>query len=91
MDKQVDQTLGTRPCETCGVDTYEANLTCHNCRSKWEPCAVSGYPVQVRKWLALAGGSGVFGSLSWSWGWAREGWTVHSVFQGLFVTPCSMR
>jgi hypothetical protein len=45
MDQQVEQSLSTRPCEHCGVDTYEANLTCHACQAHWEPCAVSGYPV----------------------------------------------
>ena len=42
MDQQVEQTLGMRSCEFCGVDTYEANLSCHNCKNKWEPCAVTG-------------------------------------------------
>lgn len=46
MDQQVEQSLATRPCEHCGVDTYEANLTCHSCRAHWDACAVSGYPVQ---------------------------------------------
>ena len=46
MDQQVEQTLATRACEHCGVDTYEANLTCHSCRAHWDACAVSGYPVE---------------------------------------------
>ncbi|WIA40104.1 hypothetical protein OEZ86_013511 [Tetradesmus obliquus] len=45
MDQAVEQSLSTRPCEHCGVDTYEAALTCHACGAHWEPCAVSGYPV----------------------------------------------
>lgn len=45
MDTSVDQSLALRNCEQCGTDTYEANLTCHACKHKWEPCAVSGYPV----------------------------------------------
>ena len=42
------QTLSTRSCDQCGTPTYEANLTCHHCKSKLEPCAVSGYPVRKR-------------------------------------------
>ena len=45
MEQQVQQALSTRSCEHCGVDTYEANLTCHSCKHKLEACAVSGYPV----------------------------------------------
>lgn len=45
MDQQVEQVLGTRTCEHCGIDTYEASLTCHSCKHKWEACAVSGYSV----------------------------------------------
>ncbi len=48
MDQSIEQSLSLRPCEQCGTDTYEANLTCHSCKCKWEPCSVSGYPVQVR-------------------------------------------
>lgn len=46
MDQQVEQSLATRPCEHCGVDTYEASLTCHSCQAHWDPCTVSGYPVE---------------------------------------------
>ena len=42
MDQQVEQVLSTRRCEQCGTATYEANLTCHNCKVKLEPCSVSG-------------------------------------------------
>lgn len=45
MDQQVEQSLSLRTCEQCGVETYEANLTCHSCKNKWEQCAVSGYPI----------------------------------------------
>lgn len=34
-----------RACDNCGTATYEANLQCHNCKNKWEPCAVTGYPI----------------------------------------------
>lgn len=46
MDASVEQALGSCSCEQCGVDTYEANLTCHSCKQHWEPCVVSGYPVR---------------------------------------------
>jgi intraflagellar transport protein 172 len=47
MDQSVTQSLSLRTCEFCGTETYEANLSCHQCKNKWEPCAVSGYPVAV--------------------------------------------
>jgi len=55
MDQSVDQTLATRACDSCGVQTYEGNTACHNCRHKWDTCAVSGYPVMVRR--ARVGGA----------------------------------
>ncbi|GAX77698.1 hypothetical protein CEUSTIGMA_g5141.t1 [Chlamydomonas eustigma] len=45
MDQSVEQVLSNRRCDQCGTATYEANLTCHNCKNKLEPCSVSGYPV----------------------------------------------
>ncbi|KAF5830572.1 intraflagellar protein IFT172 [Dunaliella salina] len=51
MDQAVDQTLSTRPCDSCGVQTYEANLECHNCKHRWEACAVSGYPTMEHEKL----------------------------------------
>ena len=51
MDQTVEQSLRTVQCEQCGVDTFEANLTCHSCKQSWEPCLVSGYPVQQRERL----------------------------------------
>lgn len=45
MDQQVEQSLSLRTCEKCGVDTYEAALTCHSCKNKWEACSVTGYPI----------------------------------------------
>lgn len=55
MDQQVEQSLSSRPCEHCGVDTYEANLTCHSCKAQWQPCAVSGYPVPPTELVAPRG------------------------------------
>lgn len=54
MDQQVEQSLATRLCEQCGVDTYEANLTCHSCRAQWDACAVSGYPVEPGERVVLS-------------------------------------
>jgi len=51
MDQTVEQVLGTMECDQCGVDTFEANLTCHSCKQAWEPCIVSGYPVRPRERL----------------------------------------
>lgn len=51
MDQTVEQALGTVECEHCGVDTFEANLTCHSCKQCWDPCVVSGYPVPSRERL----------------------------------------
>jgi intraflagellar transport protein 172 len=31
MDRRVEQQLGSHPCDACGADTYEANLSCHAC------------------------------------------------------------
>uniref|UniRef100_A0A7S0YIK8 Intraflagellar transport protein n=1 Tax=Polytomella parva TaxID=51329 RepID=A0A7S0YIK8_9CHLO len=45
MDGSTDQSLSTWMCEQCGKPTFEANLTCHCCKSVYEPCSISGYPV----------------------------------------------
>eukprot|EP01137_Pigoraptor_chileana_P037243 Opistho-2@34026 len=45
MDQQVDQTLSRKPCDGCGAGMYEASLVCHNCKTRYEPCIVTGYPV----------------------------------------------
>eukprot|EP00798_Chlamydomonas_sp_ICE-L_P014195 gene14195-20165_t len=49
MDQQVEQVLTSRACDFCGGDTFESNLTCQLCKGKWEPCAVSGYPVSAHE------------------------------------------
>jgi intraflagellar transport protein 172 len=45
VDKSVEQKLSTRACENCKADMYCASLECHSCKYKYEPCAVTGYPV----------------------------------------------
>jgi intraflagellar transport protein 172 len=37
--------LTTRPCDNCGVETYEASLVCHQCKEDYEVCSVTGYPI----------------------------------------------
>jgi intraflagellar transport protein 172 len=32
-------------CENCGNSIYEGQLHCNSCRTKWEACIVSGYPL----------------------------------------------
>ncbi|KIZ07626.1 Intraflagellar transport protein [Monoraphidium neglectum] len=56
MDRRVEQQLGSHPCDACGADTYEANLSCHACGHGWEACAVSGYPVHPSERVAPKGG-----------------------------------
>lgn len=45
FDSKVTQELPTRQCEHCKTEIYEACLKCPSCKSTWEPCIVSGYPV----------------------------------------------
>jgi len=45
MEPEAQEGLSKRSCEQCGYMVYEASLACPNCRSQWEPCIVSGYPL----------------------------------------------
>jgi intraflagellar transport protein 172 len=45
VDKSVEQKLSTRPCDNCKLDIYVSSLECKGCKCKYEPCAVTGYPV----------------------------------------------
>lgn len=46
MDGGVGQSLPTRCCEYCNFDgLYEAALCCPQCKSTWEPCVITGYPL----------------------------------------------
>jgi len=46
MDGGVGQSLPTRCCEFCNFDgLYEAALCCPQCKSTWEPCVITGYPL----------------------------------------------
>jgi intraflagellar transport protein 172 len=44
MPPQIEQTLSTVSCDSCGQAVYEASLQCPGCSARWEACAVSGYP-----------------------------------------------
>jgi len=47
MDGSVGNQLPTRTCEFCNYDgLYEGSLSCPQCKSTWEPCVISGYPLQ---------------------------------------------
>eukprot|EP00455_Lapot_gusevi_P039036 TRINITY_DN4373_c0_g1_i5.p1 TRINITY_DN4373_c0_g1~~TRINITY_DN4373_c0_g1_i5.p1 ORF type:complete len:818 (-),score=195.56 TRINITY_DN4373_c0_g1_i5:51-2441(-) len=41
--------LATRACEKCNRQIYEAALTCANCRTDYQPCVVTGYPINRQK------------------------------------------
>ena len=46
MNQNVEQSLSTRTCEKCGVETYIAGLNCHACQAQSELCIITGWPVQ---------------------------------------------
>lgn len=48
MDGNVGQSLPTRTCDNqkCNYEgLYEASLSCHQCKTTWEPCIITGYPL----------------------------------------------
>jgi intraflagellar transport protein 172 len=46
MDGGVGNALPTRCCEFCNYDgLYEAALNCPQCKSTWDPCIITGYPL----------------------------------------------
>jgi len=46
MDGGVGNSLPRRNCEFCDFDDlYEAALACPQCKSTWEPCIITGYPL----------------------------------------------
>ncbi|CAE8619758.1 unnamed protein product [Polarella glacialis] len=45
MDQNVQQKMDLRGCDKCGQQIYTANMSCPGCSLKYEPCAVTGYPV----------------------------------------------
>lgn len=46
MDGGISNSLPTRVCEYCQFDQlYDAALSCQQCKSTWEPCVITGYPL----------------------------------------------
>lgn len=45
LNASIDKNLSMKNCENCGNEIYEASLSCPHCRTSWEPCIVSGYPL----------------------------------------------
>lgn len=46
MDGNVGQALPTRQCDKCGYEhLYEASLNCPQCKTTWDPCIITGYPL----------------------------------------------
>eukprot|EP00434_Breviolum_minutum_P021048 symbB.v1.2.018570.t2/scaffold1485.1/size118442/2 len=48
MDQSVQQKMDMRPCEKCGASMYTGSLVCTRCGAGYDPCAVTGQPVQKR-------------------------------------------
>jgi intraflagellar transport protein 172 len=48
VDQSIDQKMDLRKCDKCGADIYAGTLSCPNCSHKYDPCAVTGYPVLKR-------------------------------------------
>ena len=45
MDGGLGNTLPTRVCECCNHEIYEASLICPHCKTTWDPCIITGYPL----------------------------------------------
>jgi intraflagellar transport protein 172 len=48
MDQNVQQRMDTRQCDGCRAEIYSASLNCNQCKMKYQPCAVTGFPVVKR-------------------------------------------
>ena len=55
MDQQVEQSLSMRTCGTCGTETYEGALVCHNCKTQSDMCMVTGYPIPLGERTVIKG------------------------------------
>ncbi|KAI9096123.1 hypothetical protein DFS34DRAFT_154359 [Phlyctochytrium arcticum] len=49
LDQRIKQEIDRRECDECGTSIYDASLSCYNCKTTWEPCIVTGYPVLRNK------------------------------------------
>lgn len=45
IDASSNQKLSTRSCDNCSRSVYTAALSCSQCRTNFEPCRVSGFPI----------------------------------------------
>ncbi|KDO34175.1 hypothetical protein SPRG_01418 [Saprolegnia parasitica CBS 223.65] len=48
MDQQVQEKLPERPCPNCQASIYEGSLHCTECKAKFEPCIITGFPVVAK-------------------------------------------
>lgn len=48
MDQQVQEKLPEKPCGQCKSSLYEASLQCGGCKTKFESCIVTGFPVAAK-------------------------------------------
>ncbi|KAF0975063.1 hypothetical protein FDP41_005816 [Naegleria fowleri] len=45
MNSDFNSSLSKCPCPSCKTPIYVANLSCFKCKSQFEPCSITGYPV----------------------------------------------
>ncbi|OQS01442.1 intraflagellar transport protein [Achlya hypogyna] len=48
MDQQVQEKLPERPCPNCQASIYEGSLQCTECKARFEPCIITGFPVVAK-------------------------------------------
>jgi hypothetical protein len=50
MDARAEQRLGTRPCDGCGAECYEAALACDACGCRCGLWRLQGCERETREW-----------------------------------------
>ncbi|TMW62984.1 hypothetical protein Poli38472_005602 [Pythium oligandrum] len=48
MDQQVQEKLPEKPCGQCKASIYEASLQCGECKTRFEACIITGFPVGAK-------------------------------------------
>ncbi|GLD95237.1 hypothetical protein PINS_up003881 [Pythium insidiosum] len=48
MDQQVQEKLPEKPCGQCKASIYEASLQCAECKTRFESCIITGFPVVAK-------------------------------------------
>ncbi|CAK4705865.1 hypothetical protein LEN26_010812 [Aphanomyces euteiches] len=48
MDQQVQEKLPEKPCPNCQASIYEGTLQCPECKTKFEACIITGFPVGAK-------------------------------------------